>query len=102
MAQINDNNIELEDDDESSSSDEGDWCIPEDIDDDEKEEIVSIESILSMLSSAKWPDDLVANYETLKEEVLSHELIYHTTWIRVKRECALAVEVCGPICFVCI
>lgn len=69
------------------------WCILEDIDDDTAPENISMESILSILSVADWPEDVAAKYRTFEQEVLSHEVILQRTWIRIKRECTKSVNV---------
>ena len=100
---VKDDMFGLEQVENSSSDDDEDWCTYEDIetDDDDASEILSIESILGILSAVTFPDDMTARHRTLREEVLDHELIYHRTWIRVKRECTGAVMVCKIICFLC-
>ena len=86
--------------DVSSGDDSCDWCTPatpEGIDENDPQ-LLSIETILGMLSGKKWPDDLVARYCTLEEEVLSHKIIFSHTWMRVHLECTNAVMVCTEIC----
>ena len=90
--------VSSDDDDD----DEDDWCTIEDIDgDDSWEHIISMEITLAMLSAVNQPDEIETRYKTLKEEILSHKVIYQRNWIRVIRECtkALNVRTNGyPIC----
>ena len=83
--------------DTSSEDDEDDWCTPEDTDVDSAQEKISMQAISTLLSAVTWPDDVAVKYRTFREEVLSHEVIFQRTWIRIKAECTRSVNVCTTI-----
>lgn len=67
------------------------WCSTDGLDDDyPKKETLDFDVILS---AKPWRKDIVPKYQTLKEEILSHEVIGQRTWMRIKIECEKAMKV---------
>ena len=74
------------------SNDESDtdyWCSPVDAPNHADMKLY-VDEILMALD---WPDDIPPKYHTLKEEVLSHDVIGERTWSRIVSDCCKAIEV---------